>query len=99
MKTKLGVVGCLVNRIVRHFGYALIPVWEIERMERDAESSYKSMKADFEERGKGYFNGIGDHASKTALRLRERYMAHPMMNCQKCGELRGHGHICMPNIK
>ena len=23
---------------------------------------------------------------------------HPLMNCPKCGELRGHGHICEPNV-
>jgi glycosyltransferase involved in cell wall biosynthesis len=24
---------------------------------------------------------------------------HPLMHCSKCGELRGHGHICNPNAK
>jgi len=66
----------LLPRLVRHWGYALIPITEIERMESDAESHYMAMrrKPHVTKNAKAYFNGVADHASKTAHRLRENYL-------------------------
>ena len=65
----------LLHAVVRHFGYVLLPIREIERMESDAVGSYEVMKRPgISERNAGYFNGLADHGSKTAAQFRERYM-------------------------
>ncbi len=64
-----------LDAVVRHFGYVLLPVREIERMESDAAGNYEVMKRPgISERNAGYFNGLADHGSKTAAKIRERYM-------------------------
>jgi hypothetical protein len=66
----------LVRLLAARFGYALIPISEIERMESDAESHYAAMqrKCYVTKSAKAYFNGVADHASKSAHRLREKYL-------------------------
>ena len=66
----------LLPRLVRRFGYVLIPVSEIERMESDAESHYQAMrrKPYVTKSARAYFNGVADHASKSAHRLRKNYL-------------------------
>jgi hypothetical protein len=70
---------CLA-RIVRLFaarcGYVLLPISEIERMESDAESYYVAMKRKpyVTKSAKAYFNGVADYSSKSAHRLREKYL-------------------------
>lgn len=65
----------LVRQLVARRGYVLLPITEIERMESDAANYYRAMKGGiFDETGIGYFNGLADHASKTATQLREKYL-------------------------
>jgi len=65
----------LVRQLAARRGYVLLPITEIERMEEDAASYYRAMKGGiFDETGIGYFNGLADHASKTAIQLREKYL-------------------------
>lgn len=78
---------CLA-RLVRLFaarcGYVLLPISEIERMEEDAASYYRAMKGGiFDETGIGYFNGLADHASKTAIQLREKYLPNSNLSQPK----------------
>ena len=67
-------------RIVRLFaarcGYVLLPISEIERMESDAESYYLAMKRKpyVTKSAKAYFNGAADCSSKSAHRLRKKYL-------------------------
>lgn len=60
----------MVRRLCLRFGHLLIPVAVAERLESD-EKSYIATKrkqvCDFE---RGYFNGLSDHAGKTAETLR-----------------------------
>lgn len=74
-KSRGGVVAHWMNRFVRQFGFVLLPICEIERMDYEGRCAYAAMKKpDRPERDIGYFNGIADHASKTALQFRERYL-------------------------
>ena len=71
-----------VKGVVLHFGFILLPVEEIERMELDANGDYKYMhNPQLSPQDKGYFNGLADYASKKATQLRNAYMqnvtAHP----------------------
>ena len=69
-----------LHRLVRHlaarFGYVLMPITEIERMESDAESYYVAMKRKpyITKSAKAYFNGVADYSSKSAHRLRGKYL-------------------------
>lgn len=74
MRVHKGVLYHLIGSIFWRFGYVLIPIAEIERMEDDAAASYSVTKRPgISERNKGYFNGLGDYSSKTASRFRSRY--------------------------
>jgi len=75
MRTTKRFICGLVNRFARHFGCVLISVSKIEGMESDARDYYNVMKREgISPQNKGYFNGLADYASKTALQLRERYL-------------------------
>lgn len=64
-----------VQGVVLHFGFILLPVEEIERMEHDANGDYKYMhNPQLSPQDKGYFNGLADYASKKAAQLRNAYM-------------------------
>lgn len=64
-----------VQGVVLHFGFILLPVEEIERMEHDANGDYKYMHhPQLSPQDKGYFNGLADYASKKATQLRNAYM-------------------------
>lgn len=77
LKLTSHVVGCSLARLVRHFGFVLLPISEIERMESDAAGSYEVMKRNgISERNAGYFNGLADRGSKTATQFRQRYMSN-----------------------
>lgn len=67
-----------VQGVVLHFGFILLPVEEIERMEHDANGDYKYMlHPQLSPQDKGYFNGMADYASKKATQLRNAYMQNP----------------------
>jgi len=67
-----------VKGVVLHFGFILLPVEEIERMELDANGDYKYMhNPQLSPQDKGYFNGLADYASKKATQLRNAYMQNP----------------------
>ena len=67
-----------VKGVVLHFGFILLPVEEIERMELDANGDYKYMhNPQLSPQDKGYFNGLADYASKKASQLRNAYMQNP----------------------
>ena len=71
-----------LHRLVGRFGYVLIPTQELTNMERSAERYYATMKRrGMTERDAGYFNGLADHASKTATELRERYSPNSSNSC------------------
>ena len=70
-KFRGGVIAHWLNRLVRRFGFILLPISEIERMEQDAEDWYPLVRR---EKTGSYFNGLADYASKKALLLRERYL-------------------------
>ena len=80
MKTNSKLIGVGVRRLVRLFaarcGYVLLPISEIERMESDAQSYYVAMKRKpyVTKSAKAYLNGVADYSSKTAHRLREKYL-------------------------
>ena len=77
-QAKDGVVRHTVQGIVLHFGFILLPVEEIERMEHDANGDYKYMHhPQLTPQDKGYFNGLADYASKKATQLRNAYMQNP----------------------
>jgi hypothetical protein len=66
----------LVRQLAARRGYVLLPITEIERMESDAESYYLAMKRKpyVTKSAKAYFNGVADYSSKSAHRLREKYL-------------------------
>jgi hypothetical protein len=66
----------LVRQLAASRGYVLLPITEIERMESDAESCYLAMKRKpyVTKSAKAYFNGVADYSSKSAHRLREKYL-------------------------
>jgi len=61
-----------INKLLNFFGYALIPYSEIESMYRDGEI-YGNIHPAENERLSGYFNGLGDYASKKSMILDEKY--------------------------
>lgn len=64
-----------INRMVRRFGWVILPMREIEIMEQDSREYYPVMYRDgISERNRGYFNGCADYAGKKATQLRERYV-------------------------
>jgi hypothetical protein len=65
----------LVRWILRKCGYLLIPFDELFDMERTGRESYRAMKKQQTDKDYGYFNGIADHASKTALLWRQKYLS------------------------
>jgi len=67
-----------VQGVVLHFGFILLPVEEIERMEHDANGDYKYMHhPQLSPQDKGYFYGMAVYASKKATQLRNAYMQNP----------------------
>jgi len=71
-----GCLARLVRLVAARGGYVLLPISEIERMESDAESYYVAMKRKpyVTKSAKAYFNGVADYSSKSAHRLREKYL-------------------------
>jgi hypothetical protein len=65
----------IVRWILRKCGYLLIPFDELFDMERTGRESYRAMKKQQTDKDYGYFNGIADHASKTALLWRQKYLS------------------------
>jgi hypothetical protein len=67
----------ILNSIVGRFGFILIELREIRRMEQAAEDYAKASKrAGIGERDAGYFNGLSDYAGKKAAMLRQRYTSN-----------------------
>ncbi len=65
----------IVRRVARSFGFMLIPIQEVRKMEGDAAGYYKAMQRPrMEDRDRGYFNGLADGLSKTSLHLRKNYL-------------------------
>jgi hypothetical protein len=59
-----------MKTILRFLGFIIIPVEYFETMQLEAKDSYEAMKRKgMPERDIGYFNGIADHASKTASKF------------------------------
>lgn len=75
-KTTRGAAWRWLARLVRHFGYVLIPTHEIDRLDYEGRCAYayRDGAQNLSERDSGYFNGLGDCYSKTAYNLRERYL-------------------------
>lgn len=72
-----------LHRMFGIFGYAIIPIREIEQLEKDSVSDYEVMKREgISERNKGYFNGLADMASKTAHRWRALYIPNDQGEAQ-----------------
>jgi hypothetical protein len=64
-----------VARLVRRFGFVLLPISTIERMDYEGRCAYAAMKKpERTERDIGYFNGLADCYSRTAHDLRERHL-------------------------
>ena len=66
--------GRVFRWIAFKFGYMLLPLREIEQMEKDSRSDYDCMRTRTFERDRGYFNGMADYASKTAHNFKEKYL-------------------------
>jgi hypothetical protein len=81
-----------LHRMFGIFGYAIIPIREIEQLEKDSVSDYEVMKRyGISEINKGYFNGLADMASKTAHRWRALYIPN--------AEVSDGGPLTTPRIK
>ena len=77
MKTSLSKLTPLriLARWVRHFGYALVPVAEIEHVEEDGRELYSEMAGrPAGSTDRAYWNGMADYASKLAHKLRSKYL-------------------------
>ena len=48
-------------------------------------------------RDKFAWYGWGHAAYRMGWAVNKKY--HALMDCPNCGEFRGHGHICEPNVK
>ena len=60
---------------LRRFGYILLPISEIAKMESDSIYDYRYMKnPKLSPVDKGYFNGLADYASRKASDFKIRYM-------------------------
>ena len=74
-RTLGGSIAHWLNRFVRRFGFVLLPISTIERMDYEGRCAYAAMKKPGRtERDIGYFNGLADCYSRTAHDLRERHL-------------------------
>ncbi len=70
-----GCLARLVRLLAARLGYALIPISEIERMESEATDHYRVTRGRMATKSsRAYFNGLADYGSKTAHRLRTKYL-------------------------
>lgn len=65
---------CL-RRVVRPFGFVVIPIEEINWIEQDGIDYYHAMKKpNVGIKDRAYFNGLADYASKKSKQLRDKYL-------------------------
>jgi len=70
------IVANCVNRVFRLFGYVLLPVGEINRIEQDgivdSNAAKRQVNMSWDH---GYFVGLSDYSSKKGKQLRDRYLS------------------------
>jgi hypothetical protein len=67
--------GRCLERLVRRFGFVLIPIAEINRIEQDGIDYMRARaKHKYGTEDHGYFAGLSDYASKKSEELRTRYL-------------------------
>lgn len=65
----------LLQRLVRRFGFVLLPIAEINRIEQDGIDNARARKKHkYGTEDHGYFAGLSDYASKKSEDLRTRYL-------------------------
>ena len=65
----------LLQRLVRRFGFVLLPIAEINRIEQDGIEYMRAReKHKYGTEDHGYFSGLADYASKKSTELRNRYL-------------------------
>jgi hypothetical protein len=82
--------GGRLRRLVRHvayyYGYVVVPISELDRMESDAKSDLAAAWKKSDPRTSGYFQGMSDYASKKAIQLREAYLPNAKLSHEEGGK-------------